>query len=200
MNNGKMIEKIKYAIGALHILWVSHHANRGDAAIEGLEEVQAELISKASEQAFKSSCNDIGKCGCARPCDAPVQAVVPPVSQEPVVNTLLTQLLDSVEGYCYMGNEWELATCKELRKMSPPDYEALKTDVENLTKIADGTLFEYDKLKAENEALKLEAEKLHQRVAELEEKLYWSEIGIALRTKTVEFLHSKLTVLKESLK
>ena len=48
MNNDKMIKKIKYAIEVLNILWVSHHANRGDAAIEGLEEVKAALAQRSN--------------------------------------------------------------------------------------------------------------------------------------------------------
>ena len=39
-------------------------------------------------------------------------------------------------------------------------------------------------------------EKLRSRVVEIEDKLHWSEVGLALRTKTVEFLQNKLTVLK----
>lgn len=34
---GELVAAARAAIKALNILWVSHHANRTDAAIEGLE-------------------------------------------------------------------------------------------------------------------------------------------------------------------
>ena len=60
MNTEKTREAIRYAIEVLNILWVSHHANRGDAAIEGLEELQATLSQSEPAHASKEQCNTCG--------------------------------------------------------------------------------------------------------------------------------------------
>jgi cell division protein FtsB len=86
------------------------------------------------------------------------------LANQPVENNLLTRLLDSVEGNCYMGKEWELDTCQALRKMSPPDYEALKS---------------------ENEALKL-------RVTDFEYALDDRELTIISHVEHIEMLRSVL--------
>lgn len=43
MENAEMREIVRVAIETLNILWVSHHANRGDGAIEGLEKLDEYL-------------------------------------------------------------------------------------------------------------------------------------------------------------
>ena len=47
------------------------------------------------------------------------------VSQPKPINDLLSTLLDSVSGNCYMGKDWEIDAVLKLREFSPPDYEAL---------------------------------------------------------------------------
>jgi len=122
----------------------------------------------------------------AQKSDLPARIGIWDSSSQPVVNNLLTQLLDSVDGSCYMGKEWELTTCQSLRKASP-DYEALKAENERLigclsTANANAEKFEREwYLRGdENEALKGKYEGALESIREHQ------QAGIALKARVTE--------------
>jgi FtsZ-binding cell division protein ZapB len=133
--------RMKYAIECLNILWVSHHANRSDTAIDGLEKC---LIDLAALSAVPNHIPDVGNM--VQPANHSEDALnmVQSQAQQPALEALqaenakLKEESQNYESALRIVQEWsgEITLANgELRKANKEqvkEIEALRKQVEEI--------------------------------------------------------------------